>query len=220
MRTPAGDVAVEELQPGDLVMTADGEALPLRWRGVWEGTAHGEWAPVLFEPATMGNTRALRVSPAHRMMIGGWQALLLAGVPEVLVAARDLVNGTTIRRVEGGTVAYHHLLFDRHAIILAEATPVESLYLGQSSWSRLDDAARHEILRLFPKLARDGVGAYGPPARPVLRELAARAADGAAVARALPSMPDPPVQAEPFAARAAVRVTRFKLDRNAPPTRA
>lgn len=214
VRTPTGDVAVEELKPGDLVVTSDGEVLPLRWRGTWAGNAQGEWAPVHFEPGTIGNTRALRVSPAHRVMIGGRQAQLLAGVPEVLVPARDLVNGTTIRRVEGGAVVYHHLLLDRHAIILAEASPVESFYLGQSSWSRLDDAARHEILRLLPKLARDGIGAYGPPARPHLREPAVRAVDRAAIVRARPSLPEPPVQAEPFEARGTVRMTRLRLDRH------
>lgn len=211
VRTPKGDVAVEALRPGDLVVTADGAALPLRWRGSWEGVAQGEWAPILLEAGTVGNPRALCVSPNHRLMIGGWQAQLLAGVPEVLVAARTLVNGTTIRRVEGGPVAYHHLLFDRHAIIIAEGVPVESLHLDRFSWARLDDGARQEIARLFPRVARDGVEAYGPPARHVLREPAARAADGAAVARALPSLPEPPVRAAPLAGRAAVKITRFHL---------
>ena len=121
----------------------------------------------------LGNTRPLRVSPQHRMLLQGWQAELLFDEAEVLVAAKLLVNDQTIRREEGGPeangmVTYHHMLFDAHEIVLAEGAPSESFHPGHVGWGALAEEAREEILTLFPALDGTNFDPYGPVARRTL----------------------------------------------------
>jgi len=117
----------------------------------------------------LGNTRDLRVSPQHRMLLGGWQAQMLFGDDEVLVAAKHLVNDSTILRVEGGEVEYFHMLFDTHEIVFASGAPSESFHPGQIGWGALAEEARAEILELFPELASGDFAQYGASARRSLK---------------------------------------------------
>ncbi|MDP2087523.1 MAG: Hint domain-containing protein [Gemmobacter sp.] len=168
IRTPRGDVAIERLAPGDLVETLDHRAQPIRWIGSSRRMAQGDLAPVLFRAGALGNARDLRVSPQHRMLLGGWQASLLFGEDEVLVPAKALVNGHEVLHDPGGVVEYYHMLFDRHEIVWAEGVPSESFHPGQQGWAALDAAARAEILAVFPELAAE-CDRWGPPARPSLK---------------------------------------------------
>ena len=151
--TPEGERAVEDLRPGDLVLTRDHGPQMLRWAGSREVVGHGALAPVRFAPGALGNTRALMVSPQHRMVISGWQAELYFGTDEVLAAALHLVNGDTICRVEMPQVRYIHLLFDRHEIVFAEGAATESFHPGARIMAG-DAALRSEVLALFPELAQ------------------------------------------------------------------
>lgn len=151
VRTPDGERRVEDLVPGDLVLTRDNGAQPLRWIGKTTVTGQGSLAPIRFAPGAIGNTRELLVSPQHRMLISGWQAELIHGQDEVLAAATHLVNGDTITRMPCRRVTYVHLLFDRHEILEAEGVPTESFHPGDYLMSR-DADLRAEIVELFPEL--------------------------------------------------------------------
>lgn len=167
--TERGQVPVERLAVGDRVVTVDHGPQPLRWVGSRRVAALGRLAPIHFEAGSIGNLRALGVSPQHRMMMRGPRVELFFGEAEVLVPARFLQNGRTIRRVEGGLVEYWHLLFDAHEIVLAEGVPAESLYLGAEGVAALSEASQQEIHAVFPHL-RDARGVTTfPPARRVLQ---------------------------------------------------
>jgi hypothetical protein len=164
-----GAIAVEDLRPGDLVLTRDEGAQPLRWVGRRRVAAKGAFAPIGFAAGALGGHGALRLSPEHRVLVQGSMAEMLFGASEVLVAAKHLVNDTTIRRLPGGEVEYLHLLFDRHQVIWAEGLATESLFLGVQALGGLEQDALDEILAIFPELdARTGKG-YGPTARRVLK---------------------------------------------------
>ena len=150
--TPTGPLPIETLRPGDLVETQDQGALPLRWIGSRTVDGGGDFAPVLIRAGALGNLRDLRVSPQHRMQIDDWRAALWFGEARVLVAAQHLINGTTIRRDPQARVTYCHMLFDQHAIVMAEGIPAESLHLGQTALASFSYAARQEVLALFPAL--------------------------------------------------------------------
>ena len=164
--TGLGPQPVETLSVGDLVDTMDHGLRPVRWIGCRRVLGVGNFAPVRFEPGTIGNARPLIVSPQHRMLLTGWQAELHFGQDEVLVAAKHLVNGTTIRVAPDRDTTYLHLLFDCHEILWAEGVATESLHPGGGLLDA-DPALRQEIVALFPELA--GRTVPWPTARPVLR---------------------------------------------------
>ena len=150
--TPDGPRPIETLKAGDLVCTHDGPAKPLRWIGTTRVAAEGRLAPIVFAPGSIGNTRVLRVSPEHRMLIRGWQAQLLFGQDEVLMAAKHFVNGDTIRACPGGTVTYLHMLFDEHELVMSEGAISESLLPVAQATVGFHDAAQAELRHLFPDL--------------------------------------------------------------------
>ena len=161
---PGGEVAVERLAAGDAVLTRDRGAQVLRWVGRVVREAVGADAPVEIRAGTFGDHGALRVSPCHRVLVEGARAELLFGEAEVLVKAKHLVDGRAVRVVEGGEVAYLHLLFDRHEVVMANGLPCESYFPGPATLGAFDAEAREEVLRLFPVL-REDAGGYGPLAR-------------------------------------------------------
>jgi hypothetical protein len=172
IRVPGGEVAIETLAPGDLVETLDHGPQVLRWIGRTTVDGSGDFAPVRIAAGALGNGRALRVSPQHRMLIRGWRAELCVGAPEVLVAARHLVGMAGIRVTPAARIDYVHLLFDRHEIIFAEGAPSESFHPA----SRILDGDRllyREIVAIFPELAQMRAGSRRT-ARPVVTAHEAR----------------------------------------------
>lgn len=165
--TPTGPRPVESLQPGDRVSTRDHGVQPLRWVGRRTISGRGRFAPILIRRGALGNARDIRLSPHHRVLIGGWRAELYAGTDEVLVAAHLLIDGQTIRRDPCNSVTYVHLLFDRHQIVTSDGLESESFHPAAYGLGVLDAPTRAEVAALFgdiPDLVRD----YGPTARPCL----------------------------------------------------
>jgi len=167
--TVSGERPIETLEPGDLVLTMDHGYQPIRWIGSTTVEAKGNLAPIVIEEGVLGNSRTLRVSPQHRMLLSGWQAELLYDTAEVLAPAKALINDQSIRREEGGTVEYFHMLFDVHEIVYAEGAPSESFHPGEQGWGALAEEARAEILQLFPMLEDGDFMAYGPSVRRSLK---------------------------------------------------
>ena len=169
LSTPEGDVRVEELQVGDLVVTKDDGAQPLRWIGRRRVAAQGNFAPIRIEAGALGAHDALTVSPLHRVLIRDSLAEILFGEGEVLVAARDLVNGHSVRRIEGGEVEYVHLMFDRHQVVFSEGLETESFLPGPQIANSFEAEIVEEIRAIFPEIdPRTGQG-YSPAARRILR---------------------------------------------------
>lgn len=166
--TERGKVCVEDLRQGDQVETLDHGLQTIRWIGRRTVRAKGALSPVLFKAGAVGNDRDLLVSQQHRMLIKNWRVELNTGHAEALAPARQLVNGRDVVLQPGGLVTYFHLMFDRHELVWAEGCLSESFHPGILGWNSLDDAARQEILSLFPELAKHGITAYGPSARPSL----------------------------------------------------
>ena len=121
--TPDGEVPVEALQAGDLVLTANG-AKPVRWVG--QSHVHTRFAdplrslPIRIKAGALGNglpVRDLLLSPDHAVFIDG-----------ILVQAGALVNGTSIVREQDvpEQFTYYHVEMATHELLLAEGVPAES----------------------------------------------------------------------------------------------
>jgi hypothetical protein len=172
--TPGGPRAVETLVAGDLVLTRDHGAQPLRWIGQMRLTAadlraRPQHRPVRIAAGALGDAvprRPLCLSPQHRLLVSGWRAELLFGEVEVLVPALALVGDRAEQQSdlpEG--VTYLHLLFDRHEIILAEGAEVESLLPDWLTRPDLPPALKAELADLLPEMTREDAAQSAGAAR-------------------------------------------------------
>lgn len=171
--TPTGARPVETLREGDRVQTADSGAREILWIGSRRITGARLYVmphlrPVRFRAGALGigrPDRDLLVSPQHRMVVRGTAARALFNTPEVLVPARDLVNGgsvaidTALREV-----SYVHLLLARHAIIRANGLDTESFHPADADLASLATADRGRLLALLPGIEADP-HSYGGHAR-------------------------------------------------------
>ncbi|MDO5620383.1 MAG: Hint domain-containing protein [Paracoccus sp. (in: a-proteobacteria)] len=159
--TPTGAVAVETLRPGDLVLTRDHGAQPVRWIGTRKLTAADlaaapEMHPIRIAAGALGNgtpSTDLLVSPQHRILVRSAIAQKMFGTDEVLVAAKQLcqIDGIDIAQ-DAAQVEYVHILFDQHEVVISNGAETESLYTGPEALKSIGSAARDEIFSLFPEL--------------------------------------------------------------------
>ncbi len=174
-----GERRVEDLRPGDRVLTRDHGLQPLRWAGRKElGPADlatdPKLQPVLIRAGTLGPglpARDMKVSRQHRMLMTGPRAELLFGSDEVLVQAEHLTHLPGVTHATDARVSYVHLLFDRHEVVLSDGTWSESFQPGDRTLAGMDGAARNELFQLFPELAK---GAAYRAARPTLKKFEAK----------------------------------------------
>ncbi len=180
--TPRGQVPIETLRPGDLVATpfAPTPFTPIAWRGWRDVDATRHPSPADVWPIRIATgaiapgipTRDLLVSPDHALFFP----------PEaVLVPARYLTNGATIRQDRGvPRLRYLHLELPTHSIILAEGLPTET-YLDTGNRHAFANGGRAVALHPDFGTARwttDAVApliAHGPAMRAIRRHLRRRA---------------------------------------------
>ena len=165
LAVPEGEALIEDLAVGDLVMTRDNGAQPIRWIGRRQLDAvdlrqHEHLRPIRIRKGALGAgvpVRDLLLSPQHRVLVRSHIAQNLFGTDEVLVAVKQLlqVEGVDIA-LDVDAVEYFHILFDRHEVVLSDGALTESLYLGQMTREAIGPAALDEIRTLFPELFEDG----------------------------------------------------------------
>lgn len=169
IRTPQGERRIESLLQGEDVLTVDRGPQPIRWIGRRTVRASGALAPIRFARGTIGNDRDLLVSPQHRMLVPR-----RPGLGEVLAPALALIDEYRVTVAYGGMVTYHHMMFDRHEVIVANGAQSESFHPDGFGLDTLDASEREDLFALFPSLRSD-LGAYGPASRPCLAPEEARA---------------------------------------------
>ena len=157
--TPRGEKPVEDIRPGDEVLTVLGEVLPVVWVGhrVVDCDAHPE--PERVWPIRIQAHAFARGAPHRDLLLSPDHAIL---AQSVLIPAKQLVNGTTIRQIVQPTVTYHHVELTRHAVILSEGLPTESfLDTGADAAMLLggDGQAPHAAGHVWPEaqLIRDAL---------------------------------------------------------------
>ncbi len=161
---------IEDLKPGDRVLTRDHGPQSLRWLSKAALRAVGAFAPVVITSGTLGNSGDLIVSPHHRVFLYQRQRPAGLSTSELLVQAKHLVDDETVFQREGGYVDYYSLIFDQHEIIYAEGVPVESLMVNDATLGRLPAEIADEVKARFPGLAQSQH--FGTEASPsYLREI-------------------------------------------------
>ncbi|MFW2588586.1 Hint domain-containing protein [Sagittula sp. SSi028] len=175
IETPDGARPVHLLEAGDLVMTRDNGPQPVRWAGRRVVAAKGSLAPIRIAAGALGDHDTVMVSPQHRVLVQDMLAHLMFEEPEVLAAAKHLINDGSIRRVEGREVEYVHILFDQHEIIRANGLLSESFLPGGEVANIFEQETLDEICEIFPELNVETGEGYGPPARRILKAYEAAA---------------------------------------------
>ncbi len=181
--TPSGPVRVEDLGVGKTVLCGDGVARKILWFSGRQITPeemreHPEFRPIRIRKGAFGDNlpyRDLLVSPQHRILINDWRASLMFGVEKVLVPAVHLLNDRDIVRDHGTDgVVYYHFMFDRHHTVISNGIQSESFFPGGTALAGVDEAAKRELLRLFPQLS-EGSASYGQTCCPTLKAYEAMA---------------------------------------------
>jgi Hint domain len=152
IQTPEREVRIEELRIGDKVLTAFGEAKPIKFIGrrelsrkpsqAWKGEGPVKISRFAIDGKAPHSD--LYVSPAHAIFIDGF-----------LVPANNLANGSNIvanAKPEVLSLTYFHIELETHEPILAEGLAVET-YLRDNpdAFDNMDDYVR----------------LYGPPGEPL-----------------------------------------------------
>ncbi len=121
--TPRGEVAVEHLAVGDVVLTEAGPARPVRWVGHRRVDCRRHPRPELVWPVRVRAGAFGDGLPRRDLLLSPDHALLLDGA---LIPVKYLINGAAIAQERVATVHYFHVELDRHDIVLAEGLPAES----------------------------------------------------------------------------------------------
>ena len=113
--TARGEIPVEELIPGDTALALRGPALlPI----VWIGRSVASPSPVEIDAGAFGPGR-----PGRSLRVGADHPIFMETMP---VAARDLVNGETIRSVESEVEELFHIDVGYAEVLMAEGIPLAS----------------------------------------------------------------------------------------------
>jgi hypothetical protein len=141
--TPEGETSVETLQSGDLVRTADGRTVAVRWVG--RQTISTLFAdPLRVNPIGIKAGALAENVPSRDLYVSSDHAIL---VDDILVHASALVNGTSIVRAPAPakTFTYYHVELADHSLLLADNVPAES-FIDNVDRLAFDNWDEHEAL--------------------------------------------------------------------------
>ncbi|SDW15472.1 Hint domain-containing protein [Ruegeria halocynthiae] len=158
--TPEGEVDIDDLKVGDLVITLDGEPQVIQWIGSKKLRRSGlranpKMRPVMVRQDALGPgipKADLLVSPQHRLMVRSKVAQRVLGDFEALIPARKLTRLPGVEVVDTcDEVEYFHFALEQHSIVVAHRAYTESLYFGPEALKMLDADAVEELTFLFPE---------------------------------------------------------------------
>jgi hypothetical protein len=135
--TPRGEIAVENLREGDIVITTEGDDAPIKWIGRrtidLAKTRHPEKAqPIRIDANAIAEgvpARDLYLSPDHALYFENH-----------LIPAKALLNNRNVTQLQKAKITYYHIELATHAAIFAEMTPVET-YLETGNRACFENAA-------------------------------------------------------------------------------
>ena len=175
IRTVTGDVRIEDLRIGDLVMTLDHGPQPVRWLRSNDHPLDGvatDGKPVLIAAGALGNglpVADLIVSPQHRIFAGGHGQLNNLSSTQVFIPAKALTGLRGIRHMRGKrAITWVHFACDRHEVITANGCLSESLLLGSVARAALSKSEHKQALSALGHVSIQQGNLNGPPARPCL----------------------------------------------------
>ena len=154
--TPSGEVAITDLVPGDLVITREGPrrlcAINRRDLPLDDLADRPNLWPIIIRPGALGPgcpARTLTVSPQHRILIDSPVSRRMVDTAALIAAKRLLALPGVIQPRPLAGVAYIHLVFDRHQVVMADGCWSESFYPGPQAMAALPAELAREYRMIF-----------------------------------------------------------------------
>lgn len=128
LETPTEDIAIEDIKPGQLLLTASGQIAQVRWIGSQSFPARGRFAPVRVRSPYYRLTDDLVVAPEQRLRLSGSEIEYMFGEEEVCAKAGHLADDRSIvNEPQRMTVTYYQVVLDEHDILSVNGGALESL---------------------------------------------------------------------------------------------
>lgn len=172
LQSPTGTIAVEDLQPGDILRTSRGREARVMWIGsgtfrpdpVWDRQISlARISPDTFGPArpdgylTLGTGARILHTPPH--LFGQ------ASQYGMLTPVRQFIDMIHVIEVTPPTpVTLFHIVLDRHATVRAGGLECESFHPGTDVMRQLSHADRDQFMSLFQHIGH--ISGFGPLAHP------------------------------------------------------
>ncbi len=168
LQTPYGEIAVEDLQPGDRLWTSAGGPAQVMWIG------SGSFAPstnsanrtpmfrIMSDTFGPGKpTNFLTLGPAARILRTPPHLRSMTGSDPLLTPIQEFVDGESIIEVVPPTAfSLFHIVLERHAAIRANGLECETFHPGSQSLRMTSQTMRDHFLSLFPHI--QDVSDFGP----------------------------------------------------------
>jgi len=171
IQTVQGDVAIEDLQPGDMINTTSGEPSKLVWIGStsFSPIDAGRRIPLIsIMPDSFGQSRpstVLTVGPGARVLHTPHHLRSEAGSVRMLTPVRELLDGVNVIEVVPPTpVRLFHICLERHAAVHAGGIEMETFHPGANAMRTLPHSLQERFLSMFPRISH--MADFGPLAHP------------------------------------------------------
>lgn len=158
--TDQGDIAVENLKQGQMVLTRDNGYQPVRWIGKRPMSGrhlldNPHLKPVLVRQDTFGKGLPfadMKLSQNARVPLASAAHVHLGREKDDRVSIKHMVNHGTVQAIDTLGLSYVHVMFDQHEIISANGIWIEAFNVQDQSLRNVGNAQRLEIYEIFPNL--------------------------------------------------------------------
>lgn len=158
--TLQGPVAVEDLLPGDAVVTAAHGALPVLWIGSMtltpdaNGPRPGRLTRIMADAFGMGRPMLdFMAGPGARILTRPRNLRAVSGSDQVLTPSHALADGQHAFTITPPCpVTLYHLCLRRHSVITANGLEVESFHPGANFERQLGQNMLIRFLSFFPHI--------------------------------------------------------------------
>lgn len=163
--TADGPVPIEDLEPGDRIITSEYGPVMLRWVGAYEvsprelaGGAETSLIRVMADTFGLSKPSAdMVLSPGAHILTRHAACQKLFGMEVAYAPIRAFEDGMqVISLTPRAPVTFYNLAFDRQATILVNGIELEAFHPGPFRDALNNDELTYALLRLFPYISHPG----------------------------------------------------------------
>ena len=140
--TPGGEVAVERLRVGDMVITLQGADAAIVWIGHRRLDLARHVRPASVQPVRITADAFAEGVPSRDLVVSPDHALFVDGL---LIPAKALINGRNVCQLNRPAVTYYHVELAAHEVIFADGMAAES-YLETGNRGAFENGGTAVIL--------------------------------------------------------------------------